>query len=186
MSTREQVRRARRQRHIFEGLTLLILAGLLLALIAETRAEEVVESEVSHDSVERVSVRRPLICEVDETTATAVIIPAALNYERPWNTIENARITAYCPCRKCCGKDPGHPAYGITSSGTAATQGRTVAVDTSTIPYGAEVEIDGRVYRAEDTGSGINGTCIDLYFDSHQDALQWGVQYMTVKWRATE
>lgn len=90
-------------------------------------------------------------------------------------------ITAYCACEKCCGKDPSHPAYGITASGTEATQGRTIATDPSVIPTGSVVYfegIDGLTggYIAEDTGSAIKGNKIDLYFDSHQDALEWGVQ----------
>lgn len=38
--------------------------------------------------------------------------------------------------------------------------------------------IDGLTggYIAEDTGAAIKGNKIDLYFDSHQDALEWGVQ----------
>lgn len=90
-------------------------------------------------------------------------------------------ITAYCACEKCCGKDPSHPAYGITASGTEATQGRTIATDPSVIPTGMVVYfegIDGLTggYIAEDTGAAIKGNKIDLFFDSHQDALEWGVQ----------
>ena len=40
-------------------------------------------------------------------------------------------LTAYCPCMKCCGKTDG-----ITSTGTTATEGRTIAVDPLVIPYG--------------------------------------------------
>lgn len=80
-------------------------------------------------------------------------------------------ITAYCPCIKCCGKTDG-----ITASGVKATEGRTIAVDPNKIPYGTEVMIDGNVYVAEDCGSAIKGNRIDLYFDSHQSALEWGRQ----------
>ena len=90
-------------------------------------------------------------------------------------------ITAYCACEKCCGKDPSHPAYGITASGTEATQGRTIATDPSVIPTGSVVYFDGidgltGGYIAEDAGAAIKGNKIDLFFDSHQDALEWGVQ----------
>lgn len=47
---------------------------------------------------------------------------------------------------------------------------------------GTEVEIDGHIYIAQDVGGAISGNCIDLYFDSHEDALQWGVQEKTVRW----
>lgn len=81
-------------------------------------------------------------------------------------------ITAYCPCSKCCGEW----ADGITSTGTVATEGRTIAVDPSVIPYGSVVEINGVNYIAEDCGGAIKKNRIDIYFDSHDDALEWGVQ----------
>lgn len=84
------------------------------------------------------------------------------------------RLTAYCNCTKCCGKWAGGP----TASGTMPQAGRTIAVDTSVIPMGTQVMINGRYYIAEDTGSGIDGNCIDIYFDSHEKALEFGVKYM--------
>lgn len=85
-------------------------------------------------------------------------------------------ITAYCPCERCCGKDPSDPLYGITATGAMATEGRTIAVDPEVIAYGTTVYIDGQAYVAEDCGGGIRGRQIDMFFDSHEDALQWGVQ----------
>lgn len=86
------------------------------------------------------------------------------------------RSTAYCACSKCCGKW----ANGITATGTVATQGRTIAVDQSVIPLGSKVSINGQIYVAEDTGSGVNGNSIDLYFESHSEALNWGVRNLEV------
>ena len=81
-------------------------------------------------------------------------------------------ITAYCPCVKCCGKTDG-----ITATGTKATQGKTIAVDPSKIPYGSEIEIEGVGVRiAEDCGGAIKGNKIDLYFGTHEQALEWGRQ----------
>ena len=78
--------------------------------------------------------------------------------------------TAYCECSKCCGKW----ADGKTASGTTATAGRTIAVDPSVIPLGSIVIINGKSYIAEDTGSAIKGKKIDIYYDSHSAANQWG------------
>ena len=86
------------------------------------------------------------------------------------------RITAYCPCEKCCGAW----ADGITASGTVATEGRTIAVDPDVIPLGSIVEINGIQYIAEDTGGSIKENRIDIFFNSHDDALEWGVQYIDV------
>lgn len=85
------------------------------------------------------------------------------------------RITHYCACEKCCGKTDG-----ITATGTTATAGRTIAVDPTVIPYGSEVAIfydDGRIvyYIAEDCGGAIKGNKIDVFVDSHEEALELGV-----------
>ena len=81
-------------------------------------------------------------------------------------------ITAYCPCKKCCGEY----ADGITASGTVATEGRTCAVDPEVIPLGMEIEIDGVKYIAEDTGGAIKGRRIDICFNDHRSAVQYGVK----------
>ena len=85
------------------------------------------------------------------------------------------KLTAYCPCEECCGKS-----NGITASGTKAEAGRTIAVDPSVIPYGTKVEINGKEYVAEDTGSGVGKKHIDIFMDSHEDAVAFGVQYAEV------
>ena len=86
------------------------------------------------------------------------------------------KIYAYCPCKICCGNN----AQGITKTGTQATQGRTIAVDPDVIPLGSIVIINGAEYSAEDTGTGIDGKTIDMFFDSHQDAVNWGIKYLEV------
>lgn len=82
-------------------------------------------------------------------------------------------VTAYCACYECCGKTDG-----ITASGTVATQGRTIAVDPDYYPYGTEIILNGNTYVAEDCGGAISGNDIDMYFDNHQDALEWGIRYV--------
>ena len=91
------------------------------------------------------------------------------------------RITHYCACKKCCGKDPSHPAYGITATGTVATEGRTIAVDPSVIPYGSRVAVfydDGRIveYIAEDCGGAIDGPEVDVFIADHDRAWELGVK----------
>ena len=84
-------------------------------------------------------------------------------------------ITHYCPCKKCCGKNPWDKGYGITATGTVATEGRTIAVSPSVIPYGSQVYIEGYGwYIAEDCGGAIKGKKIDVFVASHHKALQLG------------
>lgn len=98
------------------------------------------------------------------------------NAESNLVSMGNFKLTAYCACSYCCGQW----ANGITATGTTATQGRTIAVDPSVIPYGTEVVINGNTYIAEDCGGAIKNNKIDIYFDSHQDALNFGIQYADV------
>ncbi len=85
------------------------------------------------------------------------------------------KLTAYCACKSCCNKTDG-----ITASGTKAKQGRTIAVDPKQIPYGTKVVINGHTYVAEDCGGSIKNNRIDIFFDSHKEALNFGVQYADV------
>lgn len=81
-----------------------------------------------------------------------------------------AETTAYCACMQCCGKTDG-----ITASGVKAVQGVTVAADTSRLPFGTKLHIDGVGERiVQDRGGAIKGNRIDIYFDNHQEALQYG------------
>jgi 3D (Asp-Asp-Asp) domain-containing protein len=81
-------------------------------------------------------------------------------------------LTAYCNCKKCCGKWSGGP----TASGKMPKEGRTIAVDPKVIPLGSKVIINGKTYAAEDTGSKIKNKRIDVYFNSHSEALKFGEQ----------
>lgn len=87
-------------------------------------------------------------------------------------------VTAYCPCEKCCGAY----ANGYTATGEKATQGVTIAADPDVLPMGTEIELDGHTYTVQDTGGAIAGNRLDLYFDSHEDALRWGVREKIVRW----
>lgn len=84
--------------------------------------------------------------------------------------------TAYCNCSVCCGKWAG----GKTASGTTPTAGRTIAVDPNVIPLGSTVVVNGTSYVAEDTGSAIKGKIIDIYHESHSEALSFGRQSVEV------
>ena len=84
------------------------------------------------------------------------------------------KVTAYCACVKCCGKT-----NGITASGTRATANRTIAAP-RTFAFGTKVVINGQTYVVEDRGGAIQGNRIDIYMNSHSQALAWGVRYLDV------
>ncbi len=111
----------------------------------------------------------------NENTDTIIPTPNQEVIPNDNTSLGSFRISAYCSCTKCCGKSDG-----VTASGTKATPNQTISVDPKVIPLGSKVIIDGHTYIAEDTGGAIKGNCIDLYFGSHEEALNWGVQYRDV------
>ena len=63
---------------------------------------------------------------------------------------------------------------GITASGEKVKAGITVAVDTSIIPLGTIIYIEGVGIRiAQDTGGSVKENKIDVAVETHQDALSW-------------
>lgn len=86
------------------------------------------------------------------------------------------RITAYCPCVKCCGKW----ADGITASGAKA-EGKLIAAPPE-IPFGTWIDIPGYgMAEVLDRGGSIKGRRLDVLFPTHQEALEWGVKYLEIR-----
>lgn len=86
----------------------------------------------------------------------------------------NFKLTSYCACPICCGIWSDGTA--TTASGTTATEGRTVAM--GGVPFGTKLIIGGLLYTVEDRGTPYGH--VDIYKNSHQDALNFGVQYADV------
>lgn len=83
------------------------------------------------------------------------------------------QVTGYCSCEICCGDNRQEV---VTKTGTVPQINHTIAVDPEVIPLGTKVMIDGIVYTAEDTGSMVKGNVIDIFFATHQQALDFGRQ----------
>ena len=119
------------------------------------------------------------IVQVNKITSRAGTTTRAAATTAATTTVATAgtqvyKITAYCPCAKCCGK-----ATGRTAMGTTATAGRTVAAS-GKFAFGTKLNINGHVYTVEDRGGAINGNKIDIFVNSHAEALAWGVRYLPV------
>ncbi len=108
------------------------------------------------------------------TTASDTVTETSLSQSRltPLGTF---KTTAYCPCRACCGK------WGkTTSTGTVPRASHTIAVDPRVIPHGSRILINGIVYTAEDEGSGVKGKHIDIFFNTHSEAKNYGLRKVPV------
>ena len=51
----------------------------------------------------------------------------------------------------------------------------------SKFAFGTQLNIGGHIYTVEDRGGAINGNEIDIYVNSHAEALRWGVRYLAVE-----
>jgi 3D (Asp-Asp-Asp) domain-containing protein len=98
------------------------------------------------------------------------------------------RVTAYCSCAKCCGKwannrpldSNGNPIV-IGASGDVLIPMVSVA---SPLPFGTEIDLQGvgTVVVQDRTAQWIvdkhGQYIVDLYFNDHQKALDFGVRYL--------
>lgn len=81
------------------------------------------------------------------------------------------KATFYCPCVKCV----GNKKIIKTATGNIPISNKTIAVDSSIIPLHSIVYIPNYGYFvAEDTGNAIKGNKIDIFVDSHEEALKQG------------
>lgn len=111
-----------------------------------------------------------------ENSIQGIIEPVAAIEEIKWLSFTGY---AYDACVKCCGKDDG-----ITASGTNAVEGVTIAADWNVLPCGTMVEIiaDGvsmgtRIVQDR----GVYGNEIDIFMDSHSNALEFGIKKLKVR-----
>jgi hypothetical protein len=97
------------------------------------------------------------------------------------------KVTFYCSCKKCTGKDPGHPEYNITASNKSARAGYCAV---NWLPFGTKLNIKGLgVYQVEDRGAQKyfgnkknHIKAVDIWVKDHATAKNLGVQYKWVKY----
>lgn len=128
--------------------------------------------QVSREEVEEEVIASPVNEIVLQGTRQTINING-----RTYDVKEKLKMTAtgYDNCYLCCGKHPGDPGYGVTASGMKTGHG-IVAVDPKIIPLGTKLYVEGYgIAIAADTGSAIKGYKVDLFFDTHDEAKNYGV-----------
>lgn len=103
--------------------------------------------------------------------------PSVQKFQRPAPLV-SMNVSAFCKNACCCGKY----ADGITASGKPVTAngGKFCAADRS-IPFGTMIDIPGYgCVPVLDRGGAIRGHKLDVYFDSHSAALQFGRRTLNV------
>ena len=148
-----------------QGIIIGLLIGLALGLNFYLNTIIDLNQEIKEDTEEIVE-----CIHKEEKQAEIVTQPVTDTFE----------VTAYCSCEICCGewalnrpKDENGNDIVIGSSGRRLVPGYSVAVDPDIIPLGTIIYIDGKEYRADDTGGMIQGNKIDIYFATHSEALDF-------------
>lgn len=145
--------------------TVVVIATLIMLLMWLNIAVQLQNLyDISKDTLQ-------MLCEVNSRVEQSYIeAEKSIADENLYsNYIGEFVITHYCTCEKCCGKSDG-----ITASGKMAKPNYTVAVDTTVIPLGTMLNINGQLYLAEDKGGAIKGNRIDICVNSHEEAIQLG------------
>ena len=96
-----------------------------------------------------------------------------------WQVVR-MRVTAYCPCRRCCGRH----ANGITANNHRIRPGDKFVAADKFYRFGTEMIVPGynqnRVIEVKDRGRLIKGNRLDVFYRSHRTAKKWGVKYLDV------
>ncbi len=94
--------------------------------------------------------------------------------------VERMEVTGYDNGFRSTGKNPGHPAYGITADGTRAGPG-TLAAPRS-YPFGTRMYVPGYGFGVvHDRGGAITQGHLNVWFRTERQALVWGRRHLDVE-----
>lgn len=147
-----------------------ILRGEELILIEDTLLRK------SDGTIERLADSRISENQVAGSGEQALPGPTLQKIETPGSEVRGEylgtfTITAYCACFDCSGDNT------LTYSGTVPRSNHTIAADLTLYPIGTKLLIGDIIYTVEDKGGAIQGNKLDIYFDTHEEALDYGTKY---------
>lgn len=114
-------------------------------------------------------------------TETEIVIEKEPVYVTSVKEIEKETEWFYFVATGYSANDPAQGTNNITATGKEIKKGM-IAVDSKIIPLGTRLEIKNMgVFVAEDTGGKIKGNRIDIYFETKEEAKEFGRQTIWVK-----
>lgn len=131
------------------------------------------------DIKQEATTREPKTTEATTSKSTDGLPDDEVKYDDDQGTyLGTYLLTAYCPCEICCGQwsNTENP---VTASGNPAVEGVTIAAP-SEFAFGTELVIDGHTYVVQDRGGAITGNHLDVYFSTHEKALNFAMGYYDV------
>ena len=168
----------RRFRRMFAvALFMGLIVGFFLGRFAH--AVEAAPPEVPVEPLPAASVAQPThdpITAPEPTTAPVKPVRTSLG---------TYRVTAYCACEKCCGEWANNRPDGVVY-GAAGVELQSGVSCASPLPFGTVVEVEGLgEYVVQDrTAKWVvekyGENLIDIYFDNHEAACDFGLQHLNV------
>ncbi len=114
-------------------------------------------------------------------TETEIVVEKEPVYITEVKEIEKETEWFYFVATGYSANDPLQGTNNITATGKEIKKGM-IAVDSKIIPLGTRIEIkDMGVFVAEDTGGKIKGNRIDIYFETKEEAKEFGRQTIWVR-----
>lgn len=175
-NTRIATQKAKRNRWFRRMFTVALLVGLAIGFLLGAFTVLMLECSAEEPNQEP--------SRSTEVQPTQSVIPMPEVTVEP-EYLGEFRITAYCSCEICCGKWAENRPDGIVygASGEELVAGVSCA---SPLPFGTVVEIEGvGTYIVQDRTSSwvvdkYGENLIDIYFDDHEAACAFGLQYHDV------
>ena len=145
---------------------------VILIVISSLMVWKCTKCESNKPKIERIS-ETSIVSTPKETSVKTTKEPI-----KEWVSLGEFKVTAYC------GENYHHVCNNgdatKTSTGTRPKANHTIAVDPRVIPYGSILKIGDNTYVAEDCGGAIKSNRVDIFFDYHREALEYGIQYHEV------
>ena len=157
----------------------LVLGALIVLTLTSCGVNGTADAPITEEVVVRKpTLIEPLAYDFSEYVVVVDESPTTVTY----------RVTAYCACERCCGKwalnrpkdENGNPiVYG--AGGVKLVSGFSGA---GTLPFGTQVKLDGYgVVEVQDRFANWivdkhGENIIDIYFDDHDTAWNFGVKYL--------
>lgn len=177
-NTRMATQKAKRNRWFRRMFTVALLVGLAIGFLLGAFTVLMLECSAEEPNQE------PSQSTEVQPTQSVILMPEVTVEPEP-EYLGEFRITAYCSCEICCGKWAENRPDGIVygASGEELVAGVSCA---SPLPFGTVLEVEGvGTYIVQDrTASWVvdkyGENLVDIYFDDHQAALEFGLQYHDV------
>jgi len=169
--------------------SLILLLFIVILMFDVAREDKLLRNSRNYVK-EEIIIEEPTLLEFNEVEEDRYIPVLYTYYEMELTSLGTYFLTAYCPW-ECGYNGENFPAGWTTASGEIChradweyrlTEPTTCAISRSVHSFGDEFYIEefGRVFVAEDTGPGVQGRHLDLFYEDYDDMAAFPTGYYEV------